>query len=150
MEKQLSDPAQLCLSLFFSTWFPKCNIFQCFRNQTNQGHCSDVKPCPIFHKIPESCIKCSQRTHSFNEEPVMFPHKFIAWELSSAFCSCQNALAFYFLYGLDFKKCKFFHTQLSPSMDKIFSHLWHIYILKGGEPISLSVTKFCLCHFKVD
>ena len=80
------QPSSVLVCLFFSTWFPKCNIFRCFRNQTNQGHCSDVKPCPIFHKIQESCIKFSQRTHSFNEEPVMFPHKFIAWELSSAFC----------------------------------------------------------------
>lgn len=96
------QPSSVSVCLFSSTWFPKCNIFQCFRNQTNQGHCSDVKPCPVLHKIQESCIKSGQCTHSFNEEPVMFPHKFIAWELSSAFCWCQNALAFYFLYSIDF------------------------------------------------
>lgn len=85
---KITQSTQLCfrMCLFFSTWFPKCNIFQCFRNQTDQGHCSYVKPCPIFHKIRESCIKFSQCTHSFNEKPAVFPHTLIAWELSSAFC----------------------------------------------------------------
>lgn len=31
-----------------------------------------------------------------------------------------------------------FHTQLSSSMDKIFSHFWHIYIFKEKKMFSLS------------